>query len=137
MLISLARDVFEMMVRDSIERQPEEAVGLLGGSSPNCASVCRPLPNLQSVGNFWADPFAQWQAMKQFEHDQLNVVAVYHSHPNGGITMSDVDRSFAQGTAFAHIIVSVHGSEVSLSGYQVSPTGEVSSIDLEIESCPK
>jgi proteasome lid subunit RPN8/RPN11 len=121
------------MITDSIARRPSESVGLIGGPTPACASVCIPLPNRSwDDKHFWADPFAQWQALQYFKENKLTAVAVYHSHPNGGVTMSEQDRSFARHLGLAQIIVSVREGQVDLAGYLVNGEGAVVNIPLEI-----
>jgi proteasome lid subunit RPN8/RPN11 len=62
---------------------PEEACGLIGGTADK-ALVAQPITNeLHSPVRFRMDPAEQLQAFLQFESQGLDLLAIYHSHPNG------------------------------------------------------
>ena len=62
---------------------PEEACGLIGGTQGR-AVIALPITNeLHSPVRFRMDPAEQLQAFLQFESQGLDLLAIYHSHPNG------------------------------------------------------
>jgi proteasome lid subunit RPN8/RPN11 len=66
---------------------PEEACGLAGGVSRNQTvqiSWILPVVNqLHSPVRFRMDPAGQLQALRAIEDHDLDLVAIFHSHPNG------------------------------------------------------
>lgn len=84
---------------------PNEAVGLIGGHSDGHAVVVIPLPNLAGERAFLADPHAQFLAERRIAGAGLEIIAIYHSHPGGGLGFSAADRSFASPWACTHIVI--------------------------------
>lgn len=68
-----------------------EAVGMIGGDREGVARLIIELPNLAGNDEFFADPFSQFQAEKRFSNEGLQVIAIYHSHPGGGLELSEAD----------------------------------------------
>ena len=72
-----------------------EACGLLGGSPPQVEQVV-PIKNAAgSPVRFRMDPAEQIQAIFDFEARDLELVAIYHSHPAGPPGPSTIDLSEA------------------------------------------
>lgn len=89
------------MANHVAQQSPIEACGLVAGKKRRSCGVF-PVPNLlQSPTRFRMDPEAQWQAMRtMLEHD-LDILAIYHSHPAGPSRPSIVDeRELAYPDAF-------------------------------------
>jgi proteasome lid subunit RPN8/RPN11 len=63
------------------------------------------MPNLAGPHAFFADPFAQFQAERRLAGEGLRVIAIYHSHPGGGPTLSDADLAGAARWNCAHIVI--------------------------------
>jgi proteasome lid subunit RPN8/RPN11 len=55
-----------------------------------------PLVNLSGPEMFFADPWMQYKAEKLIYSLQLDLVAIYHSHPAGTATLSQFDLMFAR-----------------------------------------
>jgi [CysO sulfur-carrier protein]-S-L-cysteine hydrolase len=84
---------------------PMEAVGMIGGSPDGCARMVIEIPNLAGTHEFFADPFAQFQAEKRIAGEGLEVIAIYHSHPDGGTGLSSADLAAAARWNCAHIVI--------------------------------
>jgi proteasome lid subunit RPN8/RPN11 len=94
------------MLRHAKSAVPMEAVGIIGGdSSDGLAHLIIELPNLADRNEFFADPFAQYQAEQQISEAGLNIIAIYHSHPGGGTALSESDRNAAINWDCAHIVI--------------------------------
>lgn len=103
--ILLSELLYRQIVRHVTQAVPMEAVGIIGGLADGCARVVIELPNLAGPHEFFADPFAQYQAERQLLRDGLSVIAIYHSHPGGGMGLSDADRVAAERWNCAHIVI--------------------------------
>jgi [CysO sulfur-carrier protein]-S-L-cysteine hydrolase len=87
--------------------RPQEAVGLLGGTREGWVRRALPLPNLAGGDKrFIADPFAQFCALRRLKSEHLELLAIYHSHPGGGVEPSQEDLEYAKQWSCAHLIVS-------------------------------
>jgi proteasome lid subunit RPN8/RPN11 len=107
-LLTLPADLRRQVLSHARESRPKEAVGLLGGDAEGLVSLILPLPNI-ATGNqaFIADPFAQYCALRRLQSDGLQLLAIYHSHPDGGAGPSERDLAYANSWACVHMIVVV------------------------------
>jgi proteasome lid subunit RPN8/RPN11 len=100
---------------------PGEAVGLIGGQN-YLARVVLPLPNIAGPRAFLADPYAQYLALRRLQEARLELLATYHSHPDGGVLPSPADIEFARLWPCSHVIVALarpHRSEIEMSIYDI------------------
>jgi len=97
--------LYQQIVRHVTRAAPMEAVGIIGKSADGRARLVIEMPNLAGSHEFFADPFAQYQAERRFAREGLSVVAIYHSHPGGGTDLSDADRIAAARWNCAHIVI--------------------------------
>lgn len=132
--MALGRAPLAEMIADARQRAPAEAVGLLAGHDPRTVSRCVPLPNIAiSRGEFLADPFAQWQAMRALREDNLLLVAIYHSHPDGGTHQSPRDLQFARRLKVHQVVIALQARTLRVAAYTVDPAGIPRAIRLIVE----
>jgi len=87
---------------------PGEAVGLLAGSAEGKVELVLPLPNIsKDIYFFLADPFEQYLALRRIKSEGLRLLAIYHSHPDGGGSASALDLKYAHAWECWHLIVPV------------------------------
>jgi proteasome lid subunit RPN8/RPN11 len=56
-----------------------------------------PLVNLAPDDrSFLADPYSQYRALQRLRAGKLTLLAIYHSHPGGGVVPSAEDLAHAQ-----------------------------------------
>ncbi len=70
---------------------PLEACGLLGGSGDTVRRVIPVTNDAGSAVRFRMNPLEQLQAFEQVERDGLELVGIFHSHPEGPETPSPTD----------------------------------------------
>lgn len=122
------------IIEDARRRNPSEAVGILAGEGALTITKCIPLRNISvSRGAFWADPFAQWEAFTNLEAIGLKPIAVYHSHPRGGTTLSEADRTFGASVNLYQIVVAVYDQIARFAAYGVNEAGLFAQVDLVTE----
>jgi proteasome lid subunit RPN8/RPN11 len=113
------RAIYDDMIRHAIEVLPDEAVGLLGGADREVQTRI-PLPNLLGSTQFLADPHAQFLALRQLAAEGREPVAVYHSHPGGGVRPSEEDLAFARRLPYLQLIIALgraHNPAVEVAAY--------------------
>ncbi len=103
--IILSEPLYQQIIRHVTQYVPMEAVGIIGGSSDGRARLVIEMPNLAGSQAFFADPFAQFQAERRLAVEGLSVIAIYHSHPGGGTTLSDADLAGAARWNCAHLVI--------------------------------
>jgi proteasome lid subunit RPN8/RPN11 len=70
---------------------PEEGCGLLGGLRRRSSMVIPVRNALQSPLGFQMDPAELVRAMFQLEQEGVDLLAIYHSHPDGVAYPSNID----------------------------------------------
>jgi proteasome lid subunit RPN8/RPN11 len=103
---------------------PQECCGLIVGNAFQTHSV-HPMENawnaevMAEMGmshdkndRYWIDPAAMLQVMKQARAQGLEVIGVYHSHPDHPAIPSECDRQMAWAHYF-YVIVSVQSYHIA------------------------
>jgi proteasome lid subunit RPN8/RPN11 len=94
------------IIAQAIQALPQEAVGFVAGRGSR-ADTLIPLPNIAGHHAFLADPYSQFQAEREIKRSGLEIVGIYHSHPDGCGCASLVDKLFGQAWDCVHLIVSL------------------------------
>lgn len=112
--LSISRMALTRLIGHCLYESPAEAVGLLVGAS-NAVHMITPLRNIVPSPNnrraFVADPYSQFQAERQILSVGSTLVAVYHSHPDGGPSLSDDDILLTPTNVQVHVVVAFPVSE--------------------------
>lgn len=99
---------------------PEEGCGLLGGTQGRVTRVL-PVPNVTHRSDrFRMDPERQVEAMLSLEADGLQLVAIYHSHPQGPDALSSIDLAEAAYPEAVYLVFSSSETGWPVRGYQIS-----------------
>lgn len=131
-------DLHRQVLSYALMARPKEAVGLLGGSITGLVGLVLPLTNI-AVGNtaFVADPFSQYCALRRLQIEKQQLLAIYHSHPGGGITPSVDDLVYAKRWPCAHVIVSIPTSgesNVRLRAFHFDKQGRIEDVEVRLLS---
>ena len=104
MVLRLSEEI--LLEIESVSRQvsPSEAVGLLAGAADGTVNRVFPLSNIGRLGSFLADPYEQFLAERAIRDAGLQLLAIFHSHPWGGATLSAEDIRFAKNWTCAHAV---------------------------------
>jgi proteasome lid subunit RPN8/RPN11 len=126
------------MIALAWDAYPAEAVGLVGGARPGRARSVHPLPNLAPLGAFFAEPYSQYEATRRIEAARERVIATFHSHPEGGASLSAEDRAhlFAVAPTAIVIALQMRGRRVEVAAFRRSTRGAVTAIDLVVQEEP-
>ena len=108
--IVLAQKEKEKLVTYAIEQQPNESCAMLLGekidNSWNVKEVFLTKNIDKSQTNFTISPEELLKGYKLAEKMHLELVGVFHSHPNSDTTPSDTDKKFMQNNPVPWIIFS-------------------------------
>ncbi len=102
---------------------PEEACGLLGGEADKVHCVL-PISNIaRSPERFRMDPLQQVEALMHIDEWGDQLVGIYHSHPSGPATPSELDIKEAAYPEAAYLIWSKSGEEWQCRAFFMLPEG--------------
>jgi proteasome lid subunit RPN8/RPN11 len=109
-MVVIRGTAWSQMIRHCTATAPIEAVGMLTGRD-DIAECCETLRNIapapENLRAFLADPYEQFVAERRMAAHELKLVAIYHSHPDGGTTMSAEDIEFSRNWACPQIVVAL------------------------------
>jgi len=100
------------MLADVRACDPVEACGLIAGRASQAVHVIPVTNVLQSRVRFRMDPLEQLNAFNQIEERGLELLAIYHSHPDGPATPSVTDVTEAAYPGVVHLIWSKSGERL-------------------------
>jgi proteasome lid subunit RPN8/RPN11 len=102
--VSLRNEHLEAMREHVRACVPGEACGLLGGRDGRVEVVLAVANASPKVARFRMDPQGQLRAMLEIEAAGMELLAIYHSHPQGPEGPSAIDLAEAAYPEAAHLI---------------------------------
>jgi len=114
----LTRNHWQAMRRHVARRAPLEACGLLGGKNDQVEITLGVRNADRSPLRFRMEARAQWRAFRQIEDRGLELVGIYHSHPNGPAYPSPTDVAEAMYPVVQVVWWLEEGAKHSLSKWQ-------------------
>lgn len=136
---------FELTIPESIQQQlfdhakslaPIESCGYLAGSGTDIIEFYPMTNNDNSPEHFSFDPKEQFKVVKDARAKKLELLAVYHSHPETPARLSEEDIKLFNDPNPVYLIVSLANNEQDLKGFKViKPTeNEVEIYKVELKS---
>lgn len=93
-MLKIKREIYEKMLSHCKESLPFEACGILAGSE--IVTEIYEIKNIDpSSFSYFMDPIEQLRAMKDIRKKNIEMVAIYHSHPFGNAYPSEKDINLA------------------------------------------
>jgi len=105
--IEISRALYESMVQQVLSVYPIEGCGLLAGKDVRIQQMYAVDNIRNSPIVYEMDPGQQLRAMIDLEENGWELMAIYHSHPNGPPTPSASDVSQAYYPDAAYVIISL------------------------------
>ena len=133
-MLRIPGHIYRRMVEHAREGAPLEVCGILGGRD-NSVSEIRPMTNTDaSHEHFTMEPREQFAVAKDFRSKDLEMLAVYHSHPTTPARPSQEDIRLARTPDISTVIVSLADSSApDVRSFKIRG-GRVSPEKLEITS---
>lgn len=129
-IFRMTRPMWDEMRQDAARRAPEEACGLIAGRRRGDCLEAEWLISttnlLHSATRYRIDPQEQLAAFDRMDEQGLELVGIYHSHPNGPEELSPTDLAEAYYPETAYLVWSGQSGEwrctaYSVQGKQVTP----------------
>ena len=101
----------EELVEHAKREAPNEACGILAGNDGKVNRVYLMTNTDKSSQSFFMDPKEQIRVMKDIRKSQLEIVGIYHSHPETEAFPSEHDVSLAFYEDTSYVIISLKEGE--------------------------
>ncbi len=111
MKLTLTHSQLRQMLSHAEACLPEEACGLIGGLGEQAHQVVAITNELHSPVRFRMDAREQLAAFLHFEEKGLELIAIFHSHPNGPPTPSPTDLAEFTYPGTLYCIIAPHEGE--------------------------
>jgi Predicted metal-dependent protease of the PAD1/JAB1 superfamily len=98
-------------------RPSQECVGMLLGKHRYAMSAVRLLNSSGEPGAFRLETFEVVRATQYAARQGQQIVALYHTHPSGSLTLSQGDRRALAKSRWPWIIVTLQDGELRCCGY--------------------
>ncbi len=131
-MIRISRALFQRMIDHAKQVWPTECCGLLAGKDGVVTRIY-PLENREgSRVSYQADPEQQFRAFQEIEDLGLDLLAIYHSHPDTESYPSKVDREKAFYSEVLHIIISLKDGADQVRAFRIPRGRKIIEERLEI-----
>jgi len=113
----ITEEQWNSMLTDVHERAPEEACGLLAGKGRVVHNVTSVTNILHSPIRYRMAPEEQMVVFNNIDEQNLELIAIYHSHPNGPSEPSETDLKEAYYPDAMQLIWYRQGTDWRCRGY--------------------
>jgi proteasome lid subunit RPN8/RPN11 len=109
-MIILEEQAKQIIIQDAVDSYPNECCGFVFGSVDESGRRIISAATVVNKRRFAFAPEDYMQAERYAEAQQLQLLGVYHSHPNHAAVPSERDRAVVQ-PFFSYLIISVNEKE--------------------------
>lgn len=133
----LPDEVLDEMVSHARHCLPNEACGMLAGIDGHVRKLYALENSNPSAATYVIDPIAQLRAIKDISAEGMELLGIYHSHPDSPPlpSITDINRAFFPGTrdlnypGVTYVIVGLSGPAPDIKAYRIEADG-VESVEI-------
>ena len=130
-MLKIPKSIVDAIYQQAHAEAPLEACGYLGGKA-GVVSVRYPLYNVdQSTEHFSFAPQDQFKVVKEARASGVDLIAVYHSHPETPARPSEEDIKLAYDPNISYVIASLADNKEDIKSFRIKG-GVVEKEELEI-----
>lgn len=124
--------IFDDMLEQARAEAPIEACGILAGGDGRVEKLYKMTNVEQRRDHFMMVPAEQFAAVKDIRSNSLDMLAIYHSHPQTPARPSTEDIRLALTPGVIYIIVSLQGTNgPAVKGFQIED-GTITEVPVKI-----
>lgn len=132
-VISVPKFIINEIIEHSKAEWPNEACGILAGQGNKISHIYKMVNTEESAESFFMDPKEQFSVIKKMRQDNLEMLAIYHSHPSTPARPSAKDIEMALYPQASYLIISLEKrNEPVVRAFQIKE-GKVEEEKIEIE----
>jgi len=118
-MLKIYQKIVDEIYRHALKEAPLEACGYLAGRK-NIITKNYPMTNIdESKVHFTFDVNEQFRVIRDVRSNGLEVIAVYHSHPNSPARLSEEDIRLANDPDIYYIVVSAVRSNLDIRSFKI------------------
>ncbi len=106
-MLKIPQAIYDDVIAHAQEGFPLEVCGILGGREGVVSAHYRMTNTDRSNEHFMMDPREQFAVVKELRAKGVEMLAIYHSHPESPARPSEEDIRLALTPAVSHLIVSL------------------------------
>jgi len=130
--LEIPNTIFEQMLVQAKAEAPIEACGILAGKDSRVQKLYQMTNVNKSSDHFAMEPKEQFAVVKDIRKAGLEMLAIYHSHPQTPARMSYEDIRLALTPDITYVVVSLQDSEYpAIKGFFIE-NGNIAEVPVEI-----
>jgi proteasome lid subunit RPN8/RPN11 len=106
-MIQIPKTIYDQMLAHAAAEAPNECCGLLAGRNGTVDTIYRMTNADHSPVRYLIDPKEQFAAIKEMRAKEIEMLAIYHSHPHTAAYPSATDVQLAYYPDAVYIILSL------------------------------
>jgi proteasome lid subunit RPN8/RPN11 len=130
--LQIPNTVFQQMLKQAKAQAPIEACGILSGEDSMVEKLYKMTNANQSSDHFMMEPEEQFKVARDIRSAGLEMLAIYHSHPESLARPSAEDIRLAFTPDVVYVIVSLQNTEPAVKGFLIAEDGNVSEVPVRI-----
>lgn len=132
MKLKIPNHIFEQMLEQAKAQAPVEACGILAGSNGRAEKLYKMANAEHRCDHFMMEPKQQFEAVKDIRLNSLDMLAIYHSHPQTPARPSAEDIRLALTPGVIYVIVSLQGTNgPAVKAFQIED-GTITEVPVKI-----
>jgi proteasome lid subunit RPN8/RPN11 len=131
--LKIPNNIFEQMLAQARTQAPLEACGILAGADGQVERLYKMTNADKSSDHFMMAPEEQFKVVKDIRSTGLEMLAIYHSHPETPARPSAEDIRLALTPNTIHVILSLQNTEPVIKGFLIEDEN-VTEVPVEIEA---
>lgn len=119
MKIKIPREIIEEIFQHALSGRPNEVCGILGGKDWVVKKIYRMTNTEGSPESYLMEPKEQFSVIKDLRNNDLEMLAIYHSHPQTPARPSSKDIEMAFYPNVVYLIISLENTEPYIKGFWI------------------
>ena len=130
--LQIPNNIFEQILRQAKAQAPIEACGILAGKDGAIEKLYKMTNVNKRSDHFMMEPEEQFKVVKDIRAAGLDMLAIYHSHPQTPARLSAEDIRLAITPGVTYVIVSLQDSNCAVvKGFYIE-NSDVTEVPVEI-----
>ena len=130
--LEIPRHIFEDMLDQARAEAPTECCGILAGRHGRAEKLYEMANTEHRCDHYMMEPEQQFEAVKDMRLSSLDMLAIYHSHPETPARPSAEDIRLALTPNVVYVILSLQpNNSVTVKGFQIDD-GAVTEVPVSI-----